>query len=751
MDPLSITAGVFGILGSLAALTLQTKEIYGTLQEARPEIQQLTDEVDALKLILKQIDKIHSQGGIARNLIDDLASVLQRLNFTIVETECFLRNSLKKSFRAAAWVFSGKTKSVQFCRRLESYKSTLNITLLVSTVSSGQELHGRADQILGGINDIRHRIPRDDDYILQRFLSDLETVYEGSTIIGAIEPDVNTVLSARSENAADVQIQEWTPEHIPQAETSHLEPVGDFSRLSASPDPGPSSALPTVSQDTRSSHQTGLALVAEVGGTQGSPKTNTHINNSTHGPRKPISEVWKSSAGTPEVKIYLKQIGAIVAASGRTFAVAYPKADRRVFSYGRLEWGDLEGEHHLRNFSIPLNWATPYPGSSLEWSSISANSKSIKYLKLQNENNLIGVFGFQNGDQLHQFVVCWHLDRRRRSQARVSPLLEVNHWQTSALSRTGKLFAYYDEAKRNISIRSVGSRWGMVNSISPDWPMSAYHEIVFSQNEEKIMLCYMSSAIHELSDIDCRMIDVYEITGARISRFSLDELAIEPKIGTRDYPLRYFFTGVDDDILVVGGYLPRDRCDAESEQSTQPQNEIEAEHPKTPTQTSITETSIVLTERNFCATMNTATKTLKFHNIGHKHEQIYKNPIFAPDGSCFLVTRDGFDDVGSPWLRGFERNVERKQHRFRFGLYNYTCMIDSKTGEGSKNFELPNRRLGFSWYEIPYTFHDTGTKIVILSIIHPKPEGQLVQGEIKKVPDKRKVGYDTNCRMEVWV
>ncbi|KAK6543604.1 hypothetical protein TWF694_000346 [Orbilia ellipsospora] len=188
-DPLSITAGVFSVLGSLTTLTLKLNEIQSTIQEASTEVRQLTEEVDSLKLILRQLGEIQLQGGVASNLRDDLATLLQLLHSTVTDVDYFLRNTLKRSFRGAFWAFSGKSKSAQFCRRLESYKATLNMTLIISTISSGQELHGRADEILNGINDIRARLPNENGYILQRYLTELETVYECSTIAGSIEPE----------------------------------------------------------------------------------------------------------------------------------------------------------------------------------------------------------------------------------------------------------------------------------------------------------------------------------------------------------------------------------------------------------------------------------------------------------------------------------------------------------------------------------------------------------------------------------
>ncbi|KAF3923325.1 hypothetical protein ABW21_db0203337 [Orbilia brochopaga] len=185
MDPLSITAGVFSVLSSLATLSLKINDFREDFQEAEGEIRRLTDQVDALTLNLKQIEEAQSRGLIASRLRDDLSKVLQRLNTTIVETELFLKAAYARNFRGACWAFSGKKQCAQLCRRLESYKLTLNITLTLCNLISGQEMHDKGNQILSGIHNIHRLITAPEageDYILQLYLSELETVYENSTI-----------------------------------------------------------------------------------------------------------------------------------------------------------------------------------------------------------------------------------------------------------------------------------------------------------------------------------------------------------------------------------------------------------------------------------------------------------------------------------------------------------------------------------------------------------------------------------------
>lgn len=134
MDPLSITTGVLGALSSLTALSMKINDFRKDVQEAGTELQLLTQEVSSLTLILKQLDEAKNQGKLARTLTQDLDKVLQNLNKTTIETELFLKATQSRTLKGVYWAFTGKSQCVQFCRRLESYKSTLVLTLTLSNV-----------------------------------------------------------------------------------------------------------------------------------------------------------------------------------------------------------------------------------------------------------------------------------------------------------------------------------------------------------------------------------------------------------------------------------------------------------------------------------------------------------------------------------------------------------------------------------------------------------------------------------------
>ncbi|KAK6530789.1 hypothetical protein TWF281_007625 [Arthrobotrys megalospora] len=713
MDPISITAGVLSITSSLVTLALKINEIRETLQEASSEIQQLTEEVDSLKLILKQIDEVHSQGGIARNLIEDLATVLQRLNSTVVETDCFLRDVLKKSFRAAFWAFSGKAKSVQFCRRLESYKSTLSMTLVISTISSGRELHGRADQILTGINDIRTHLPRNDDFILQRYLTELETVYEGSTVIGAIEPE-EPILPANDQRRSNNFIPNRRPEPParPVPRPMRLPEIEDPYRSSSSTGQTSYQVFDNHLSGIQGNSQAGHGLTHEAGSDSTSQKTSNE-GQSPHR-KRPISKIWPSRIRKPkfiiDLNIDMRLTDGIVASSADRFAVfvPYPGPGFEDTIYGQLVFGDIGRPDVVE---IPINRGIHSRERVLQFGGLEdpRSHGSIEHLAFQNRDTLVAVVQdrpFEYSDY-RQFIVLWRISGMTWSQLWVSPSLdfEPKGSAKSALSAKGRLFSYRKH-RSDISVHAVDETWKEILTIKVV-PFCDYRDMVFSQNEEKILI-FSTTWDKNTKDPLNTYIDIYDIkTQLQQCHVEINELSIEPGYIESKPQIRFFFTGTSDAVLVVGGYAT-----FEAEESAGGKGEHGQKSPdKTDSKISV--------EKNFCATIDLTTGKISVHNVGPRFQQIYKNPIFAPDGSCFLVTREDVEILSLSSYPGSGRS-----------LYNYASMIKSSSGQRTLRFETSkNRSFGGRWYGMPYTFDDMGRRILILN--------QVGKG-------------GTQCRLDVW-
>ena len=134
MDPLSITTGVVGLLSSLTTLSIRINEFRKDVKNATTETSQLTQEVDGLTVILKRLDETRGSLNLPNNLANELGSILQASNRSVIEIELFLKRVSSKRFPGPYWAFSGKSECQKHCRSLESYKSTLNVTLTLSSM-----------------------------------------------------------------------------------------------------------------------------------------------------------------------------------------------------------------------------------------------------------------------------------------------------------------------------------------------------------------------------------------------------------------------------------------------------------------------------------------------------------------------------------------------------------------------------------------------------------------------------------------
>lgn len=132
MDPVSITVGVIGLLSSLSSLSTKINELRTDFHDADSDMTQITHEIGHLSQILKRLEDAWKRGLLNQSLQTDLSGVLHRLQTIVIETELHLKRAAARTLRGVHWAFSGKKQFQQFCRRLESYKSTLNLSLTLS-------------------------------------------------------------------------------------------------------------------------------------------------------------------------------------------------------------------------------------------------------------------------------------------------------------------------------------------------------------------------------------------------------------------------------------------------------------------------------------------------------------------------------------------------------------------------------------------------------------------------------------------
>jgi hypothetical protein len=98
------------------------------------------------------------------------------------------------------WTFSGKTECLNSADGLESYKLTLNPTLATSIAIASRCLQETADTVLTEIQRISPFVRN--DFILQRYIHDIGSVYGGFTVTDGDEPSLLDTENAVWENTS---------------------------------------------------------------------------------------------------------------------------------------------------------------------------------------------------------------------------------------------------------------------------------------------------------------------------------------------------------------------------------------------------------------------------------------------------------------------------------------------------------------------------------------------------------------------
>jgi len=133
MEAFPIVVGTASLLSAITTLSIRLNEFRQTYTEAVSEIDGLTRELSDLSTV---IIRLHEAGGADAlpGLEKDLNGVLANCNRTIKDTEKHLQQASSRRFPGVYWAFSGKRECLQLCRGLEAHKSTLNITLSLSSL-----------------------------------------------------------------------------------------------------------------------------------------------------------------------------------------------------------------------------------------------------------------------------------------------------------------------------------------------------------------------------------------------------------------------------------------------------------------------------------------------------------------------------------------------------------------------------------------------------------------------------------------
>ena len=126
-DPLSITTGVVGLIGSLVRLN----DLRGDFFEAKNEINSFFREVDSLMNVLTRLQNLnHMPDSLSRDLLE----VLQDCNDTAQKADILLLRSSLSQLPSLYWVYTGKKEVLQLCREIGAQKATIGIILNLSSL-----------------------------------------------------------------------------------------------------------------------------------------------------------------------------------------------------------------------------------------------------------------------------------------------------------------------------------------------------------------------------------------------------------------------------------------------------------------------------------------------------------------------------------------------------------------------------------------------------------------------------------------
>jgi uncharacterized coiled-coil protein SlyX len=134
-DPLTIIAGVVGILSSIATLSARITAFGSEVADAKKDMQRVSQELESLALVLSKLQDSYKAApdSLSPSLAVGLGEVLQNCNKTVVELEILLQKASNRQMKSLNWRLSGKRESDSLRDSLAAHKSTLGLTLILIT------------------------------------------------------------------------------------------------------------------------------------------------------------------------------------------------------------------------------------------------------------------------------------------------------------------------------------------------------------------------------------------------------------------------------------------------------------------------------------------------------------------------------------------------------------------------------------------------------------------------------------------
>ncbi|KAK6539138.1 hypothetical protein TWF694_009383 [Orbilia ellipsospora] len=427
-----------------------------------------------------------------------------------------------------------------------------------------------------------------------------------------------------------------------------------------------------------------------------------------------IATKWSPQSEAPSFKVELPaseytSLDHLLAARGSTYAFCRNiyGAKEGDYAFGELVVGNLNYPNVPLFARVPLHWNTyGYTGSGKGFSELKDTFNTVKDLKFQNENRVVGILESKeilekklrvtrssNSSICAQYsIMAWKISYSHDSKVpTVTPTSKPQFTRTrtsdwSCLSPNTVLYGYCESFYNNCNI-NIYKRTDLEHSIKiirrPE--DSHFIDIVWSENSEKLITFYFTG--ENRKDASSFNISTHRVsTGECVNTIDLSsKLSIVSM--EHDYVSRnaLFCQGLIDEILLVG----TDQCDTSKSQTRIAQaKNLNGALPK------FSNSSGNVTKRDFFAAVDLGKKDTPacLLNLTTQDEHACGVPVFSPDGSCFITYR--------------------RMGNLDYHLY----LVDSCSGE--KILHL--RRLNDpKLMRILHRFDETGSRIFIVTRVPP--------------------------------
>jgi hypothetical protein len=220
-DPLSITAACVGLLAGIQSLSSSLTRFVGNAQGARGDVEGFHRELQSLLPCVEALRGESfpfpdaSRAQLIR-LLDDCEDVIDEMK-AIVKKHRRSRHSHtgKKIMRSAQWSVTDGDEVDRLRRRLESFKSTCNITLAMAKCitdhASFTEIKQTLDSLKLQVAALQQSNGSPQNPLLQRYLD--ETISYAESIIDPLDvpDDVDDATPSAASDPAPAAIHESTP------------------------------------------------------------------------------------------------------------------------------------------------------------------------------------------------------------------------------------------------------------------------------------------------------------------------------------------------------------------------------------------------------------------------------------------------------------------------------------------------------------------------------------------------------------